>query len=133
MRTALAAIAAALLLAGSAFAQQPAPAAETQLSTGERLAHDPAVRQSQDPQPSPQGTRPPDAGFTDTSRPQLQALLDRIWLSPVDLEGNPMTGTDAAATRPSPAAATATGCNATSHDLAERPPGSPAPCPPAQP
>lgn len=124
----LATIVTSLALAGAALAQNP-PAPPGAASPAEALQNDPAVRQSQDPMPTPQGTRSPEVTSTPTATSELQALLDRVWLQPVDLQGNPVTPA-AAQAQPSPAAATATGCGATSHDLAARPGASPAPCPP---
>lgn len=118
---------AGLLVAGGAWAQNP-PAAPGG-TPAQALADDPAVRQSQDPMPTPQGTRSPEVTSTPTGTSELQALLDQVWQQPVDLQGNPVAPA-AALAQPSPAAATATGCDATSHDLAARPGASPAPCPP---
>lgn len=84
MRTILTATAILMALAGPAAAQG-APA--------DTLQNDPKVQQSQDPQPTPQGTKSPDAGFTDTKNGELTQLITEVWTRPVDLQGNPVGGT----------------------------------------
>lgn len=113
MRIALTSCLTLLLLGGTAAAQgtatpQPAQAPATQTpgtapptektdpSSGSRgetqqLKEDPAVQQSQLPPPTPQGTRPPDVGLTDTENPPLNQALEAIWRSPPDLQGNPVS------------------------------------------
>jgi hypothetical protein len=81
MRTTFRASLALLLLASPALAQGTAE---------EKLQQDPAVSNSQLPEPTPQGTRAPDSSLTDTqSVPLAQAVLE-IWRSPVDLQGRPI-------------------------------------------
>jgi hypothetical protein len=56
----------------------------------EKLQQDPAVSNSQLPEPTAQGTRAPDSSLTDTqSVPLAQAVME-IWRSPVDLQGRPI-------------------------------------------
>jgi hypothetical protein len=110
-------------------AGQAQPPSQAELQATEALKNDPAVQQSQDPQPTAQGTRSPNETNTDTQTPDLYRLILQVWNEPVDLEGNPIRTGQLAA--PSPAAATAEGCGTTGSELAERPAGSPAPCPSA--
>ena len=145
MRGPLAALATVLLLAAPALAQQPAPAqpdpppaaapgagqapAPAERRTTDTLEDDPAVRRSQDAQPTAQGTRAPTETGTDTRTQELSRLIWKVWNEPVDLQGNPIVGRAGRPTAPGPAAATARGCGATGHELAARPAGSPAACP----
>jgi hypothetical protein len=136
VRGSLATLATLLLLTASALAQQPAapqpvppPAAPAQEPTTQTLKNDAAVQQSQDPQPTAQGTRAPNETNTDTRSQELSRLLWQTWNEPVDLQGHPIAKHPGEPTTPSPAAATAQGCGTTSHELAARPAGSPAPCP----
>ena len=94
MRTLLIATAVLLLLGSPALAQ-----AETET---EALENDPAVRDSQLPPPSPQGTRAPEpeATDTDTGNLPLREALTRIWTAPTDLQGNPIEGPNPLATEP---------------------------------
>ena len=150
MRGSLATLTTVLLLTGSALAQQPAlaaarpttcrrsrragqaqPPTPAERQTTETLKDDPAVQRSQDPQPTAQGTRAPNETDTDTRTRELSRLLWEIWNEPVDLQGNPIVKRTGQPAAPGPAAATAQGCGATSHELAARPAGSPAPCPQA--
>jgi hypothetical protein len=149
VRRPFAAAAAALLLAAPTLAQQPpasapppgpppaapAPAAGQARPAGagtpeqaEGLRNDPAVRQSQDPPPTAQGTRAPTATDTPTATGELQALLAKVWREPVDLQGNPVARAGGGRAAPSPAAGTAQGCGASGAELAARPAASPAPC-----
>lgn len=60
-------------------------------STGDSLARDPEVQKSQDPQPTPQGTRPPDAASSAaTGSSELQQALAAVRRAPPDLNGNPV-------------------------------------------
>lgn len=81
MRATLTAPLILLLLAAPAAAQD---------SQAQQLKNDPGVQRSQDPQPSPQGTKSPDAGYTDTKNEELTRLLTEIWARPVDLQGRPI-------------------------------------------
>jgi hypothetical protein len=146
VRGALATLATVLLLTAPALAQQPAPArpdpppaapgagqarppTPAERRTTDTLEDDPAVRRSQDAQPTAQGTRAPTETGTDTRTQELSRLLWVIWNEPVDLQGNPIVGRADRPAAPGPAAATARGCGTTSHELAARPAGSPAACP----
>jgi hypothetical protein len=112
-------------------AEQAQPPTAGEQQTMETLKNDPAVQQSQDPQPTAQGTRAPNETNTDTRSQELSRLLWQIWNEPVDLQGNPIVKQAGQPTTPGPAAATAEGCGTTSHDLATRPAASPSPCPSA--
>ncbi len=79
-----------------------ATVAIAQQSPAEALRQDPAVNQSQDPAPSDQGNRSPGAGQTDTRHQELTALLQKIWASPVDLQGNPVKGGTTELSEPPP-------------------------------
>jgi hypothetical protein len=91
VRTLLTAPFVLLLLAAPAMGQGTA---------AEQLRNDPAVKQSQDPQPTEQGNRPPDSGYTDTKLGELTQLLTEIWAKPVDLQGNPSAGSGALSSPP---------------------------------
>lgn len=89
MRAILPLSAACLLLASVAQAQD---------GQKENLAKDPNVQQSQQPEPTPQGTRPPShATSPDTQSAELNEALATFRRAPPDLQGNPMP-------RPSPLA-----------------------------
>lgn len=105
-------IAAALLLSGllsglpllGAAAQQPqsgraqsgqdgaAPVdSGSKESAGDALARDAGVQKSQDPHPTPQGTRPPNASSSAaTGSSDLQQALAAVRSAPPDLNGNPV-------------------------------------------
>lgn len=139
MRGSLTAVLAILLLSSSAFAQGASPQTATPAAPAtpvtvpgtveQSLQADPNVRQSQDPHPTAQGTRPPHVTTTETANQELQRLIQQAWNMPVDLQGNRVAQPGALAA-PNPAAATAQGCGTTGGELAARPAGSEAPCPP---
>lgn len=117
MRNPLPAMAIMALLASPALAQQappdqppPAPpqaaqpqAAQPGQPTAEQsLKEDPNVARSQDPMPTPQGTRAPQSGMTDTKHETLTAVLERVWASPADIQGNPIARPNPLASGPPP-------------------------------
>ncbi|PGH58171.1 hypothetical protein CRT60_09560 [Azospirillum palustre] len=60
-------------------------------STGDALARDGKVQQSQDPQPSAQGTKPPNpSSSAATGSQELQQALADVRRAPPDLNGNPV-------------------------------------------
>jgi hypothetical protein len=73
--------------------QQPAPA-PTPIPPGtspeQALKSDPAVQQSQQGQPTPQGDRSPVALPSATASVSLSQALDEVYRSPVDIQGNPL-------------------------------------------
>nr|WP_246500949.1 hypothetical protein [Azospirillum rugosum] len=59
--------------------------------TKESLANDPAVQQSQEPQPNAQGVRTPKATTSgETQSSELQQALAAVRAAPPDLQGNKM-------------------------------------------
>lgn len=83
----------AFLLAGPAFAQQPS-------GTKESLAADPAVRESQLPEPTMQGNRPPEANNAETEKPSLTQAMEAFYRAPPDLQGNPVPRPNEVASNP---------------------------------
>ena len=81
MRLAIVTVLAGALLASPVSAQGEAE---------RQLKQDNAVSNSQLPEPSPQGTRAPDAGITDTQNQELARTIQETWRSPVDLDGKPI-------------------------------------------
>ncbi|CAO3361754.1 hypothetical protein [Azospirillum melinis] len=60
-------------------------------SAGDALARDGKVQQSQDPQPSAQGTKPPNpSSSAATGSQELQQALADVRRAPPDLNGNPV-------------------------------------------
>ena len=60
-------------------------------SAGDALARDAGVQKSQDPHPTPQGTRPPDASSSAaTGSSELQQALAAVRRAPPDLNGTPV-------------------------------------------
>ena len=60
-------------------------------SAGDALARDAGVQKSQDPHPTPQGTRPPDASSSPaTGSSELQQALAAVRRAPPDLNGTPV-------------------------------------------
>lgn len=83
MRTTLVTLALSALLAFGAAAEDAA--------TKDALAQDPNVQRSQEPQPDPQGPRPPNASTSgDTQSAELQQALAAVRRAPPDLQGNPV-------------------------------------------
>lgn len=81
-----------LLLASAAFAQD---------ARKDDLAKDPQVQQSQDPQPSAQGTRAPKPdSHPDTQSAELIEALAAVRRAPPDLQGNPVPRPNALASEP---------------------------------
>lgn len=74
--------------------QQPGAAAVesgSKESAGDALARDGKVQQSQDPQPTAQGTRPPNpSSSAATGSQELQQALADVRRAPPDLNGNPV-------------------------------------------
>lgn len=71
-----------LMIASASFAQD---------ATKQQLQNDPAVKQSQEPQPNAQGVRSPKASTAgDTQSAELQEALAAVRAAPPDLQGNPM-------------------------------------------
>lgn len=89
----------ALLLAGPAIAQEPAGTTEP-AGTKERLTNDPAVRDSQLPNPTMQGNRPPEANNAETEKPSLTEALKAYYRAPPDLQGNPVPRPNEVASNP---------------------------------
>ena len=100
VRTVLAAAATVLLLNSPVLAQgtppaagmpapgTPTPGTAAPGSAEQTLKTDPNVQQSQDPQPTAQGTRAPNPTNTPTATTELQQLLQQTWNAPVDIQGN---------------------------------------------
>ncbi|AWK84888.1 hypothetical protein [Azospirillum thermophilum] len=83
MRTILP-LAVAVLLAGF-------PALAQDAATKDALSGDKAVQDSQQPNPTPQGTRSPEASTSGaTQHPDLQQALAAVRRAPPDLQGNPV-------------------------------------------
>jgi hypothetical protein len=62
-----------------------------QTGTGDALANDPAVKNSQQPESSPQGPRSPsDETKDETSTHPLRDSLAKLRAAPPDLQGNPV-------------------------------------------
>lgn len=60
-------------------------------SAGDALARDAGVQKSQDPHPTPQGTRPPNASSSAaTGSSELQQALAAVRRAPPDLNGTPV-------------------------------------------
>ncbi|HYH20788.1 MAG TPA: hypothetical protein VD995_19460 [Azospirillum sp.] len=96
MRAILPLTVAALLLAAPAIA--PAFAQDQQKQT---LTTDPNVQQSQQPHPTPQGTRPPtEETAGDTGAADLQQALAAVRRAPPDLQGNPVPRPNPLASEP---------------------------------
>lgn len=92
MRAILTATMAALLLAAPVLAQTP---------TKEALADDPNVKQSQQPEPTPQGVRNPKAETRgDTQNAELQGALAAVRNAPPDLNGTPVPRPNPLASEP---------------------------------
>jgi len=77
------------IIAALVLAAIPVMAQEN--SRGDELKNDQAVQQSQDPQPTAQGTRAPKTHSTE-EQSVYQAVED-VWRNPVDLQGNPIPET----------------------------------------
>jgi hypothetical protein len=83
---------AALLLAVPAVAQD---------SQKQNLTTDPNVQQSQQPEPTPQGTRPPtEETAGNTGAADLQQALAAVRRAPPDLQGNPVPRPNPLASEP---------------------------------
>lgn len=121
MRTIPSMIMAVLLLGATTVAAQETPA--------QKLENDPGVVQSQQPEPTAQGVRSPEAMPSPTQSTALWQALEDVWRNPTDLQGNPITAS-ASMDQSGPAAATASGCATTEAQLATTPSGS-TPCPQA--
>lgn len=122
MHTAVLAIVATMCLLGAGTASaQEAPA--------QALKSDPAVEQSQQPQPTPQGVRSPEAMPSPTQSTALWQAMQDVWSKPIDVQGNPIAA-NATTGQTSPAAPTASGCATTDSSLAATPSHS-TPCPQA--
>ncbi|MBP2233195.1 hypothetical protein J2847_006530 [Azospirillum agricola] len=66
-------------------------AAAEDAATKDALAQDPNILKSQEPQPDPHGTRPPNpATNADTQSAELQQALAAVRRAPPDLNGNPV-------------------------------------------
>ncbi|WP_109106720.1 hypothetical protein [Azospirillum sp. TSO35-2] len=81
----------------------PAPSSDASqgASKGDAAANDPAVRGSQEPHPTPQGTRSPnDASSGDTQSAELQQALAAVRRAPPDLNGTPVPRPNALASEP---------------------------------
>ena len=87
----LAVLGAALI---SAFAMAPVSAQTPPPSSGQdkaqELKSNPEVRASQLPDPTPQGTRPPDPIGAPADRSELWNALQAVWRAPPDLQGIPV-------------------------------------------
>lgn len=92
MRAILSATVAALLFAAPAHGQAPAK---------EALADDPNVRQSQQPETTPQGVRTPKPETRgDTQSAELQEALTAVRNAPPDLNGTPVPRPNPLASEP---------------------------------
>lgn len=82
---------AAVMISSSAFAQD---------TRKPELSNDPAVQQSQQPQPSPQGIRSPTTQSTPTGTGDLAAALAAVRNAPPTLDGTPMPRPNPLASEP---------------------------------
>lgn len=74
----------------------------------QELATDPAVRNNQPPEPSPQGTRSPEVALEQpTAKPDLWRALTELRRAPPDLQGNPVPRPNDLASEPGPDAGAA--------------------------
>jgi hypothetical protein len=77
-----------------------ASAALAQDSRKEELTNEPSVQQALPPDPSPQGTRAPDAQSTETESISLDQALAAVRRAPPDLQGNPVPRPNQLASEP---------------------------------
>lgn len=75
----------------------PAPAQDSRKPD---MANDPAVRQSQQPEPAAQGTRSPTAHQTPTATGDLQEALAAVRKAPPALDGTPVPRPNPLASEP---------------------------------
>jgi hypothetical protein len=80
-----------LLPINTALVLAATPVMAQENSQGDALKNDQAVQQSQDPQPTAQGTKSPKS--LSTEEQSVYQAVEDVWRNPVDLQGNPIPET----------------------------------------